>query len=423
MRNPGSDLTKGRQGRFFYGYIVVAATCVIYMVVGGAFSSFGIFFKPLIAEFGWTRAMTSGTQSLSALSFGLLSIIAGRLNDRFGPRFIMIGSSILLGLGYFMMSQISAIWQLYLFYGVIASAGMGAIIIPLASTVVRWFIRKRGMMAGIVGSGIGLGNVIAPPVVSRLIIAYGWRTSYVVVGVTAFILIMIAAQFLKRDPGEIGQSPYGADETKIDISNIDTSGHSLQQAVCSRQFWTYFAILFCGFLSVDTIIIHIVPHATDMGIPATSAAYILTIIGGLSVAGRLVAGSISDRIGNKPALIGSFILISMALFWLLNAKSMWALSLFGFVFGIGRGGTGVLMSPIVAWLFGLRSLGVVLGVITIGATLGSMIGPFLAGYIFDATGSYDVALMSLAILSTLGLVLAISLSGISRSKHSQGLDT
>ncbi|MFC2032231.1 MFS transporter [Chloroflexota bacterium] len=417
MVNYGSDLTEGRQRRFFYGYIVILAAFIIYIVMGGTFSTFGVFFKPMLTEFGWTRAMISGAYSLYALLFGLFGIVAGRLNDRLGPRFIIAGCSFLMGLGFLLMSQISAIWQLYLFYGVIIAAGRGSVFISLLSTISMWFVKRRGLMIGIAASGIGLGGVIMPPVTNWLIINYGWRTSYAIVGIIAMVLVVIAAQFLRREPSEVGLSPYGGGEIEVDGSRSVVRGFSLHEAIRTSQFWIYFAILLCGFFCVDTMLVHIVPHTTDLQISAANAANILAIINGSSIAGRLIIGIASDRIGNKLALIVSFILMSIALFWLLAAKEVWMFYPFAIIFGIGFGGTAVLISPIVAWLFGLSSHGVILGVVSFGASIGSIIGPFSTGFIFDATGSYHIAFLTIAIISTLGLLLAVSMGRA--ANHSQ----
>ena len=134
-------MIENKQPKIFYGYIVVAASFLIYMVMWGTYYTFGIFFKPFLVEFGWTRAMTSGAYSLSLILHGLLGIVAGKLTDRFGPRVVVTACGLLLGSGYLLMSQVSAIWQLYLFYGVIIGIGISGGFIPLVSTVARWFVK------------------------------------------------------------------------------------------------------------------------------------------------------------------------------------------------------------------------------------------------------------------------------------------
>jgi MFS family permease len=384
------------------------------IVMFGTFYSFGIFFEPVIMEFGWTRAVISGAFSLSFFLHGLLSIVVGKLNDRFGPRMVMVACGFLLGLGYLLMSRVGAIWQLYLFYGVLIGIGMSAAILPLVSTVARWFAKRRGLMTGIVVSGIGLGTIIMPPVASRLISIYGWQTSYIIVGIIALVLIISAAQFLRRDPGQIGQLPYGENEVKEPGSNLEATGFTLQQAIHTRQLWMNCAIFLCFGLGVQTIIVHIVIHATGLGISAIIAANILAVIGGSSIIGRITLGSASDRIGSKLAIMIGSLLMSAALLWLPLAKEVWMLYLFAVVFGFAYGGMVPLGSLSIAELFGLHSHGVILGIQSFILTIGGAIGPVLAGRIFDITGSYYLAFLISATLSVLATLLTTLLRPISK---------
>ena len=400
-----SYLVENRQPRFFYGYIVVLAAICIMIVIWGAYRTFGIFFKPVLSEFGWTRAMTSGAFSLCAILNGFLTISMGKLTDKFGPRIVMVACGFFLGLGYLLMSQISTIWQLYLFYGVIIAIGMGGSFTPLVSTVARWFVKRRGMMTGIVASGVGLGTMIMSPVASRLISGCGWRTSYIIIGIIALVLIILAAQFLRRDPGQMGQLPYGENGVKENSLNLESSGFSLQQAVHTRQLWMLGAIFFCFLFGLETIMVHIVPHATELAISATTAANILAVIGGLNIAGMIIMGSAGDRIGNRLTIIICFILMSIALVWLVVIKEVWMLYLFAAILGFASGGISVLISPIVAELFGLSSHGVILGSIMFIGTIGGATGPILAGHIFDIIGSYHTAFIVCAAVGILGIIL------------------
>ena len=164
----------------FYGYFVVVASFFIVMVMYAAFYSYGVFFKPLLNEFGWTRAIISGAFSLSTILLGIMSILMGGLSDRFGPRIVLTLCAFLLGLGYFLMSQISTAWQLYLVYGIIIGTGMGGSFVPVMSTIARWFTKRRGMMTGIIAAGIGVGASVGPPTVHQLIFNYGWRISFII---------------------------------------------------------------------------------------------------------------------------------------------------------------------------------------------------------------------------------------------------
>lgn len=392
--------------KFFYGYVVVALAFLIMAIMGGTIYTFGIFFKPLAGDFGWSSAATSGAFSLQMVIHGLFYIVTGRLNDRFGPRLVVSACCLLLGAGYLLMSQISDIWQLYLFYGVVIGIGMSGAFVPLGSTVARWFVKRKGAMIGIAVAGISVGTMIMPPVASWLISSYGWRTSYVVMGLMVLVITISAAQFLRRDPTQMRLLPYGQSEVREGDSNVEVSGFSLQEAMHTRQFWLL-CVAFLSFgVSQTAIMVHIVPHATELGISATAAASIFTAIGGLGIVGRIVMGGTSDRIGCRAALAICFVLLTVTLAWLLVAKELWMLYLFAAVFGFGYGGTSALISPTVAEFFGLRSHGVILGVTTFVTTAGCAVGAVMAGSVFDTTGSYQVAFLICVALSIIGIILS-----------------
>jgi len=409
-------LVGDRKPKFFYGYIVVAAALLITIIAHGAQYTFGIFFQPILTEFGWTRAATSGAFSLYLVLWGFLSIFAGRLSDSFGPRIIMIVCGFFLGLGYLLMSQIGTIWQLYLFYGVIIAVGMSGGWVPLISTVPRWFVKRRGMMTGIVTSGSGIGTILLSLVASRLISDHGWRLSYIIVGGGVLVLLMLAAQFLRRDPHQVGQLPYGGNEVKEESLNLTAGGFCFREAVGTGTFWMVCAVFFCFGFNLYTIMVHIVPHAIEVGISSMVAASIIAVIGGVNTAGRIVIGSAGDRIGNKRCLIISFILLVVALLWVMVAKEVWMFYLFAVVFGFGYGGLAALMSPVPAELFGLRSLGTIVGAVMCSFTIGGAIGPVLAGRIFDVTGSYNPAFWACVALGITGIIL----SALLRPTSSQG---
>jgi len=413
--NPGnSSSAVAKRPQFFYGYVVVLVAFFIMVLMYGTFYTFGVFFKPLSTEFGWTRTMTSGAYSLATFLSGLLAIVMGRLTDRFGSRIVMTFCGFFLGLGYLLMSQVSAIWQLYLFYGVAIGIGMSGAFVPMLSTVTRWFVKRRGMMTGFVVAGIGTGTIIIPPVANWLISSYGWRTSYIIIGIVALVFIILAAQFLRRDPKQIGQLPYGENEVREEGLNLPVRGFSVREAIGTGQFWMLLAILFCFGFSLNIIMVHVVPHATELGISAAMAASILAVIGGLSIAGRIVMGSVADRIGNRPPLIINFVLMSGVLFWLVVAKELWMLYLFAVIFGFAYGGVVSLESPLVAELFGLSSHGAILGIAAFGFTVGGAVGPVLGGRIFDIIGSYQVAFLVCAALAVIACILALLLRPGSR---------
>ncbi len=407
--NEGSPLTGGRKPKIFYGWYIALAAFFIQMIAYGTFNTFGVFFNPLLDDFGWLRETISGARALAFFMMGVASIIAGRLGDRFGPRMIMAGSGLVLALGYFLMSQVNAVWQLFLFYGVIVGVGAGGADVLTLSTAARWFVKRRGMVTGIIKIGTGLGMLIMPLMANWLISAYGWRDSSCILGGMSLVFIVSAAMLLRRDPAQKGLVPYGEEALSAGSPNASDIGLSLREAIGTSQFWMVSAIFFSLFFCAQTLIVHIDPHALDMGVSSTSAAGVLSTIGGASIVSRFVMGSASDRVGNRSAIAICCIILVVALFWLQWAKELWMLYLFSLVYGFAHGGFFAVFSPLVAELFGLKSHGTIYGMVYFGGTVGGSIGPLLAGRIFDVTGNYQLAFLICLAVGVMALILSLLL--------------
>ncbi len=384
-----------REKSFFYGYIVVALSCLLLLVFQGIYYSFGIFLKPLASEFGWTRAIISGAFSLCTVFYGFLFIFTGRLNDRFGPRAVVTVGGLFLGLGYILMSQIEAIWQLYLFFGIIVAIGMSGGFVPLVSTASKWFSERRGLMSSIVLSGAGLGTLVMPPISSLLLSNYGWRTAYISLGAGALAIIIVGAQFLRYYPAK--------EEPSQGSSKTDELG--IREVLKNKQFLILSSLSFADGYFVFIIMTHLVPHATDLGIAEGAAASLLAIIGGLNVIGRISGGALADRIGAKKTLLGSFILTSLALSMLLFITELWSFYLFAFLIGLGSGGLIGVKPTLVASLFGLKSHGGIYGLNIFITYTGGAIGATLAGRLFDTSGSYFTAFSTCIFASLSALIL------------------
>ena len=404
-------LPSDTKSEFFYGYVVVVAALCIMIGVWGTYFTFGVFFIPMLAEFGWSRAMISGAFSISMVTQALLGVVVGGVTDRFGSRIVMTLCGFLLAIGYLLMSQVNALWQLYVFYGGVVGIGMSGSFITLTSTVARWFIKRRGIMTGIILSGSGIGGLIAPPVATRLISTYHWRVCYLIMGGVVLVVVILAAHFLRRDPAQMGQVPYG-ERGKKQGFGIGTWGFSLKEAFITRQFYVASAMFFCFGFNMFALMVHSVPHASELGFPAVTAANILAAISGSMIVGRLVLGGVADRFGNRLIFIFGFILVSAAMLWLVPARKIWTLYLFAAVFGFANGGMGTSESPLVADLFGLNSHGLILAIMGAGFLIGSAVGPFVAGYLFDIAGNYRGAFLVCAAISIIGLILTLLLTPV-----------
>ncbi|MBM3301340.1 MAG: MFS transporter [Deltaproteobacteria bacterium] len=264
-------------------------------------------------------------------------------------------------------------------------------------------------MSGIVKVGTGAGQLFIPFGASVLIAAYGWRASFMIIAVFAMFMLAGTGQLLRRDPSQKGLLPDGDPQTETKAFRALEKGISLNEALRMRQFWTIcFANLTVVF-SLMIIILHIAPHAMDIGHPAKAAAAVLSTIGGASMAGRFSIGFAADRAGNRACMIFCLVVLISAFFWLQVAKELWSLYLFAAVYGIGHGGYFTLISPLVAEHFGIRSHGVLFGLVAFAGTVGGAMGPILAGHLFDITGSYGSAFWTCAAFAAAGLGLLLSL--------------
>jgi MFS family permease len=392
--------------RYFYGYNIVAAGFIIQAVGVGAMFTYGVFFKEFQAEFGWSRAAISGASSLAFLMMGLVGVLAGKMNDRIGPKAIIVASGISLGIGYLLMSRLQALWQLYLIYGVLVGIGFSTHDVITLSTVARWFIRRRGMMSGIVKVGTGSGQFLVPLIATLLIAAYGWRNSYFIIGAVALVIFVAVAQVLSRDPQGIGLLPDGDSSESYDNGNRSRQESvTLRAAARTRQFWIICIAEFAIFFCLLTVIVHIVPHAMDLQLAPPTAVGVLSTIGGISMLGRIVIGTANDKIGGKRSLVICFILLLCGLFWLNVASKAWMLFLFAVIYGIAHGGFFTVMSPTIAEFFGTGSHGLLYGIVLASGTIGGAAGPLMAGRTFDVTGSYRIAFLVLILSAVIGFVL------------------
>lgn len=402
------------RSRYFYGYVIVITSFSMQFLGWGLTQSFGVFFTPMLTEFGWSRAVISGSLSFNYVIYGFANVIAGRMADRIGPRIVMTFCGILLGTGCLLMSQVGEVWQLYLFYGLIMGLGISGTDVVLLATVARWFRKKRGTMSGVVKVGGGVSLFVMPLAVTWLTAHFGWRVSYLILGIPVLILYILASQFLRRDPEQMGLIPDGSEEAGVSSTLLQDSGITLREAIGIQQFWMICVISVSMFFCTYTIAAQIVPHAIALGIPSTSAASVLSIIGVSSILGRLMMGNLCDRMGSRIVMGICILTMVSSLLWLLTSSNLWMLWAFAVPYGFSHGAYYASISPLVAGLFGLKAQGSLLGfVFCFGPVIGAL-GPVLAGEIFDLSRSYSQAFLLCAVFAVIALLMIILLRPIAQ---------
>ncbi len=391
-------------------YPIVAAAFVIQSIVIGGLFAYGVFFEVLEDELGWSRTLLSACTSLAVFIMGTLAIVAGRLSDRIGPRWVLNVSSVCFGLGYMLMFYMDSPWHLLVLCGLLIGIGLSTHDVVTLSIVAHWFERRRGMMTGVVKVGTAVGQITIPLFAAWLIATYGWRIASVVLGAVATVVLLIATQGLRRKlPGADTSTSTQAASNK----HSATAGVTLRTAARTRQFWTLCVSQLLFFPSLITIPVHIVAHGTDLGLETTRAAALLSTIGAASIVGRLAIGGAIDRIGGKRGFLASYVGLIASLLLLCTVSSAWPLFVFAVVYGVAHGGFFTVVSPTVAEFFGMRAHGAIFGVVLFFGTIGGALGPTIAGAVFDRTGSYDFAFWGLAAFACVGLLLVTSLQPLS----------
>ncbi len=413
MNKPRSALQPpGARSAFFYGYTVAILAFVIILVVYGLRFSYGVFFKPMSSELGWSSATTSLVYSISMLMEGLLNIFLGGVVDKYGPRLVVTFSGILVAVGYCLIPLVDSTWQFFALYSGLIGIGMGGLFAPLVTTVTRWFSARRTLITGVVISSVGLGTLIVSPVANSLIALYDWRMTFLIFGVVILFVTVIPAQFLKRDPASMGLAAYGENPAPAQ-ARAPATGISFAQAVHTFQYWSVFFLFLAYGFCTNSVGIHLVPNALKLGIPAGTAAVILATIGGLQIVGRIGLGLVADRAGNRTIFVAGFLLAGALTLWLPAITATGLFFAFSVMFGLAQGGLASSQSPLIANLFGLRSHGLLFGFCGFGFTVGAALGPYATGRVVDVSGSYHWAFLAAAIFSLAGVLAAISLRPLS----------
>jgi MFS family permease len=402
---PENNNTSGKD-RFsiYYGWYIIAAGTLLMATCFGIIYSFSVYFTALQSEFAWNRAATSGAFSLYLLLVGIFSIICGRNVDRFGPKPVVLAMGVITGFSLILTSLVQTIWQLYFAYSVLLAAGTGGIYIISMSTASRWFYRKRATAMGILGAAGSLGTVVMAPVSAWLIVAYHWRTAYMLTGILAWCLMIPAALALKGSPAEIGSGLDG--DTSFAVKPTSGTGYancfSVSGAIKSSGFW-YLSLLWFWFsFCLYMVITHIVPRAQDLGFDPVGAAGVMSILTAVSVISRILGGLVADRMDKRKLLAVLTTVMAMNMVWLAAADDPWMLYPFAIIFGITFGGGDTSVIAVVTDVFGIAKVGTMMGMLMISWGLGSASGPYLAGWVFDRTGSYGWAFN----IAAAGLVLA-----------------
>jgi MFS family permease len=341
-----------------------------------------------VEDFGWTRGATAAAFSISSVVQGVFSPVVGMLVDRLGPKRVMLGGALVLGVACMLSSRVNSLWALYLTVGVLAACGVCAVSwVPSGSLIARWFTERRGSMMGLAFSGMGAGVLVVGPLAQWLIAGHGWRMAYLVLGAgTLAILLPVIMLGIREAPGRVGVERSAA---------ASTVEWKVGDAIRTRAFWALFFAYFCTPLAVFSVVTHQVAFAVDHGFPRLFVAGIFGLTGLLSVVGRIGFGIAADRVGRVASATASYGCTAAGTLCLLSLE-LWphpaALYAYAILFGLGFGARGPIITAMASQLFPGR-FGAIYGFLSVGNGIGGGVAPWFGGFVHDLTGSYRVAFL------------------------------
>ncbi|MEW6665406.1 MAG: MFS transporter [Thermodesulfobacteriota bacterium] len=393
-----------RQGRF-YDWLVVAACFCLTITIGETFWTFGVFFKPLQQEFGWSRALVSSVYTAFLVGYAVSVVASGRLVDRYNPRPVLLASALLIVSGLCLCSVAETLNGLRLFMFIVG-LGSGATWSVPTATVQRWFYGKKqaGLALGIVTSGVGVGALVFGPLINFLIQGHGWRSAFLTLGILFGVVVVAATLVLNPSPpGTMVIHKYPEARGRL----AGAEGPAGSRWYASWGFAAFLFVIIVGVFTFQTISTHLVPHATDVGISPSAAAAAIGLMGGFSIPGRVLSGLFSARLGWGRMLSLSYFGMAASMVCLLLLRDVWMLHLFVFTYGLFHGVRISAMIGVLPEIFGMRSLGELIGISSAGGQMISAVAPYAAGALFDATGSYSLAFLSIIFLLVVAGVVAV----------------
>jgi OFA family oxalate/formate antiporter-like MFS transporter len=401
-------------GKIFYGWWIVAACFLINTYIGAVtYFSFTAFFDPLVKEFGWSYTQISFAMSLRGMEMSVLAPVVGFLVDRFGPRRLCLLGLVTIGVGFLLLSLTQTLWMLYAGIILIAFGGGGCTGVVMMNAVSNWFQRRIGLALGVANAGVGACGLLIPVVV-WLIDTYGWRSTVVVIGIGTWITCIPLALIIRDRPEQYGLHPDGdntptARQADTCVNGKAAAPMSFREAIRHRAF--LFVTLSEGIrmMALGAVMNHIMPYLNVLHVPRSTAGLIAGGLSVFSIFGRFGFGWLADLFDKRLVAAVACGLMTVGIFLLCYVESVWVMILFLLIFPVGFGGANTVRSAITQGYFGRESFGRLIGLVMGVSAFGGIVGPTLAGYLFDTTGSYTFTWILLGIASSSAVALMLGL--------------
>jgi OFA family oxalate/formate antiporter-like MFS transporter len=400
----------------YYGWWIVLACFIINLYVGGIiFFSFTAFFEPIQQEFGWSYTQISLATSLRGLEMGIFAPIVGFLVDRFGSRKLLLGGTIVIGIGLVFLSFTRSLLMFYLCFLFIALGAGGCTSVVTMTAVAIWFKKNVGLALGIMASGFGAGGLIIPLIVF-MIDASGWRLTLVILGAGMWLLGVPLSLIVRDRPDQLGFSPDGplteSSTTSDQGESPEKTKRFFLEMIKKRSFLYLNIAETVRMMTVTAVVTHLMPYLSSIGIPRATSGAVAAALPLVSIVGRFGFGWWGDRFDKRIVLATAFFLMSAGVFAFCYVQSFWVLLLFILLFAPGFGGSMVLRGAILQEYYGMASFGKMLGIVLGSASIGGIIGPTLAGWAFDTLGSYTSVWYGLCGISGIAIFLIMKIRPI-----------
>ena len=412
------EKTDQQEKKLYYGWVIVG----VIALAGFANSAetlpvISIFLKPITEDFGWNRSVFTGAITVGSLIGGFFSLATGPVLDRYGPRWLLAISFIVLGGLLILMAGISTLWHLYTLQVLARVVAMGAIGLTVTSVVPKWFIAQRGRAVAISGVGERVGQTITPIYAQLLISNGGWKLAMVVMGIVTWAVSVVPALlFLRRRPEDMGLLPDGASPDQDTESREDTASsttrrdisYSVRQVLRLRSFYLLATGLTLMSLPTNGLMFHMVSFLTDRDFSAGNAVAVLVAFSAGSIIGSLLFGLLVDHLNIRLTMVANYLLMALGYVILLSVHSTALGLLWGVIHGTLQGGSFMMQQVIFADYYGRHSLGAIRGITRPAQMFTNALGPFVAAVTFDATSSYGLVFGLFTVVAVLAAVFVFA---------------
>jgi MFS family permease len=404
-----SPTDRGAGGPFYGWRIVLGGTAILFVSSGIGFYGHGAILDPLRTHYGWSKGSISAAITMYFAVAGMMGLVVGRLIDRYGPRPLLILGSSTIGVGFFLLSRVTTLWQFFLVYLLMAIGWSGTSLIPVNTLIANWFIRRRGYAMGITMTGLSLGGMVLVPFSVYLTSHWGLATALPILGaVFGVVVIPIALLVVKSRPSDIGQFPDGDQavlETRGAREARDTYAAQIRvwsraEALRTRTFWAIVGAFLLALSGQIAFLVHQVSFLSQT-LGASGAAAAVSLTAGASIIGRLFLGPLADRSDKRYLTMFCFLVQGGAVLLMAYFRQVTVLYLGTLAFGLTMGGIVMMQSLLIGECFGMVSFGTVSGLSGMFSMTGAAFGPMIAGLIFDATRDYRIAFAIFAAASLL----------------------